>query len=187
MTEIWEPVKGYKGRYEVSSLGRVKSIARLVKRPGSPKGDQRRTERLLALHPNPKGYFTVRLSKRSVWRTRTVHRLVAVAFILNPENKPQLNHKNGVKTDNQVKNLEWATNQENQDHAWAIGLNRCRPKWLVTCPELQLSAEGIRGMVDLLRLRGYPAKANGIQRAMWDGGKHQGLRFTAKEINDAAN
>lgn len=188
MKETWRPVVGYKGFYEVSSLGQVKSVARLTKRPGSIRGDARRKAILLKLHPNPKGYFTVKLSKgKGTQRTITVHRVVALAFIPNPKRKPQLNHLNGIKTDNRVSNIEWATNRENQLHAWAIGLQRRRPKYLVTCTDLGLIALGAEGMASLLRDTGYPtASSNGVQRSMSDGGTHLGMNFTCEEIDYAA-
>ncbi len=72
------------------------------------------------------GYLYVTLSKDNEAKTSTVHRLVAKTFIPNPKNKPQINHKNGIKSDNRVQNLEWVTNQENQIHAFKTGISRGR-------------------------------------------------------------
>lgn len=77
-------------------------------------------------YPNTKGYPLVDLSQNR--RSVKVHRLVAIAFIPNPKNKPQVNHINGIKTDNRVENLEWVTNSENQLHAIKIGLKRSLSK-----------------------------------------------------------
>ena len=68
------------------------------------------------------GYYKVILTNNGVRKEFTIHRLVAKAFIPNPENKPTVNHKNGIKTDNNVNNLEWATIKENQIHKWENGL-----------------------------------------------------------------
>jgi hypothetical protein len=111
MQEEWKIIEGSKSRfgmpYWVSNQGRFKN----------PYG------RILCLHSHPKGYHTVQIPKRdnAGYRTQT-HRLVALAFIPNPNNYPQVNHINGMKTDNRVENLEWCTNKQNAHHAIANGL-----------------------------------------------------------------
>lgn len=70
-----------------------------------------------------KGYLRISLSKKSNKKTFKIHRLVAMHYILNIDNKPQVNHKNGIKADNRLENLEWATASENTKHAYDTGLN----------------------------------------------------------------
>ena len=112
MEEIWKDIKGYEGYYQISNLGRVKSLSRKY----SPK------ERILKNQYDKDGYYEIGLTKNKKKQYFRVHRLVAQAFIFNIKNKPQVNHKNGIKDDNRVENLEWCTNQENEKHAYNIGL-----------------------------------------------------------------
>src|SRR5699024_6647562 len=116
--EIWKEIEGYPF-YKVSNLGRVKSIDRIVEDCNGIKFHKKGI--MLRQHINYKGYLLVTIygEKR---RTHAAHRLVAKTFIPNPENKSQVNHKDGNKLNNRVENLEWCTNQENQKHAWDIGL-----------------------------------------------------------------
>lgn len=117
MQEEWRDIAGLEGRYQVSNFGRVKSLDREEYRRDAHGGHAtfRYRGRLLSLVKNSKGYNIVPLGKNRPWVS--VHRLVAEAFIPNPENKPFINHIDGVRTNNRVANLEWCTNQENQIHA----------------------------------------------------------------------
>lgn len=107
MTEEWRDVVGYEGYYQVSTHGRVRSVDRFDDR-----GFHQRSC-ILKSNDNGKGYRTVGLTKKSKGKRVKVHRLVAQAFIPNPENKPFVNHKDETRDNNNVDNLEWVTHKEN--------------------------------------------------------------------------
>lgn len=119
-SEVWKDVVGHKGRYKVSNLGRVKSLPRMSMYKGVPNA-RRVGFRILKLECRKDGYYAVSLYKNSIRTHELVHRLVALAFIPNLLNKLEVNHKNGIKTDNQIGNLEWATPKENSQHATRNG------------------------------------------------------------------
>ena len=111
MEEIWKPIKGAVKGHEVSSLGRVRNRkGRLLKTPSYG-------------HGTKDWYAHLNLNINGTSKTFYVHRLVAEAFLQNKENKPDINHKNGVKSDNRVENLEWVTESENTRHSWANGFH----------------------------------------------------------------
>lgn len=118
--EIWKSVVGLEGYYEVSNLGRVRSIDRVVQ--GGRWGTEKRKGQDKMACIDKYGYPKVGLWKNGSLLTITVHRLVATAFIPNKENKATVNHIDGCKTNNIVSNLEWATNKENKVHAAINGL-----------------------------------------------------------------
>lgn len=118
MKEIFVDIKGYEGLYQVSNFGRVKSLPSPIKLPHG--GFGMRKEKFLK--PGTiKGYLGVVLTKDSINKGFSVHRLVATAFINNPENKEQVNHINSIKKDNRVENLEWVTRSENLIHSYNAG------------------------------------------------------------------
>lgn len=105
MTEIWKSVVGYEGIYEVSNLGNVRNV--------NWRGLGYRN---LALARDKDGYLMVTLCNNGIQRVARVHRMVANAFIENPYNKPQVNHKDENKTNNKIDNLEWVNSFENNNH-----------------------------------------------------------------------
>lgn len=111
MKEIWKPIEEYERLYEVSNLGNVKSL---------PRNGTIKKAKLLRVNVKKSGYVNVVLTKNNKKKTFRLHRLVAKAFIPNPQNKPQVNHKNGIKTDNTASNLEWATSSENVRHKYNV-------------------------------------------------------------------
>lgn len=117
--EKWKSVKGFKGVYDISNLGRLRSCKRVIK----SKGDGVRTvEEVILKGYLCKGYIHVRLSNGKVKVRASIHRLVAQAFKRNPKNKPYVNHLNGIKDDNRASNLVWSTPSENVQHAYDTGL-----------------------------------------------------------------
>lgn len=99
-SEIWKDIDGFDGRYQVSTWGRVRSLKGVLKP-----------------YKNDKGYLKVGLMKNGKNHKKRVNRLVAMAFIPNPENKPQVDHIDGNKENNSITNLRWVDNNENRKHS----------------------------------------------------------------------
>lgn len=117
----WSEVKGYEGLYEVSDTGLVRGINRFVDLPNGTKRFVKGKQ--IKSRTNNYGYIEVRLSKNGTCRTHFVHRLVAMAFIPNIDDMPQVNHLSGEKHDNTINNLEWTDASGNALHAYKNGLN----------------------------------------------------------------
>ena len=123
MKEIWKEIPTYENLYEVSNLGRVRSLGKVViKDNHGTTCTAYYKPQILAQRYHPSGYLLVNLNKGLNETTYRVHRLVAESFIKNPDNKPYINHINGIKDDNRVENLEWVTPSENNYHAYNTGL-----------------------------------------------------------------
>lgn len=114
MCEIWKDIKGYEGLYQVSSLGRVRSLDRLVVYKNGKKCLHK--GKLLIGTDNGRGYLIVNLRKDGVRKSFLIHRLVAEAFIPNPDNKLTVDHMNRNRADNRMDNLRWATRLEQADN-----------------------------------------------------------------------
>jgi hypothetical protein len=116
MEEVWRDVKDFEGLYQVSNIGNVK---RLV-------SERVFAERLIGRSIDKDGYVKRILSRKGKNYNFREHRLVASAFIENPQNKATINHINGIRDDNRVENLEWNTNLENKQHAVSSGLTNLK-------------------------------------------------------------
>lgn len=121
MEEIWKDIPGYEGYYQVSNMGRVKSVERMtpvIMTDGrSPYVRRKREEiKTTPVYGNG-GYCQIMLYKCNVGKMFQVHRLVCIAFLPNPNGLPCVNHKNGIKTDNRLDNLEWCSYSDNLLHS----------------------------------------------------------------------
>ena len=111
MEEVWKDVVGYEDKYQISNLGRIRSLK-------DTHGNYK--ERLLNPTPNLRGYLGQCVSKDGIKKRITIHRLVAQTFIPNPNNYPEVNHKDEDKNNNSVSNLEWCTRLYNINYGTGI-------------------------------------------------------------------
>lgn len=134
--EIWKPILCFDNNYEISSFGRV-----------------RKEDHIRKTEVGKTGYERLTLFKgRKVFKKYSVHRLVAMHFIPNPENKPQVNHKNGIKTDNRLENLEWVSKSENMIHAIKKGLHK--PKISENCTKACVEVNS-KKVIDIVTKKVY--------------------------------
>lgn len=148
MTEIWRDIVGYEGLYQVSNLGRVKSLDKY-----DNKG-RFHAERIKSQVNNGKGYLIVNLKHNGKQRMRTVHRLVAEAFIANPNNYEDVNHIDGNKENNQVDNLEFCTHRSNMLHAVKFGLHTKFGERKVLCVETGMIFDSIKSAEQWIGVKG---------------------------------
>lgn len=137
--EIWIDIKGFEGAYQISNLGSVRSLDRVV----TDKNGNLKTVkgRMLSLINHTGGYLTTKIGKAG---NRYIHRLVAEAFLIKPEGKTEVNHIDGNKKNNTVENLEWVTPSENQLHSKATGIAPTGENH----PQAKLSNEDVQYIID---------------------------------------
>lgn len=181
--EWWKDTVNIDG-YEISSLGQLRSKDRTIKREGQ--GDFFKAGQPIKSYKTPKGYLRVGLSQDGKLINKFLHVLVAEAFIPNPDNKPFVNHMDGIKTNNAISNLEWVTSSENQIHAYDTGLKDPNTKYIVKCVDLDIITDGTNQMEKELRKRGYEkASASGVWASINnDNRKHLDLTFEGYLIEE---
>lgn len=127
--EIWQDLEGYEGIYEVSSFGQIRSYPRQGTKGG-----------IMVGHADKKGYINITLRKDGIQQTQKLHRLIAKTFIPNPNNLPEVNHKDENKLNNRIDNLEWCTTAYN--HEYGTRTLRCGKP--VICVETNITYAGAR-------------------------------------------
>lgn len=145
LEEIFKDIQNYEGLYQISNYGNVKSVDRYVlhKRYGNMHVKECIMKCFLV-----EGYLYVRLCKNSKHKTFKIHRIVMTHFVLNPNNFLEVNHIDGVKTNNHIDNLEWCTRSHNEKHAHKIGLKNFKGK---NAPNIKLTEEKIKEIKELLK------------------------------------
>lgn len=118
--EIWKDIKGFEGYYQISNLGRIRSLDRIIEMKN---GKTRKVKgKILKQSTSVHGYKVVCFRRNGKKENFRVHRLIGEAFIDNQDNKPFINHIDGDKSNNDISNLEWCTAKENANHAYEFGL-----------------------------------------------------------------
>lgn len=128
--EVWRTIAGYEGKYFISNFGRVKSV--FISKDRNLSISKKPVDKVRILKPQlENGYYMIRLCNGAKnTKQYLIHRLIAIAFIPNPENLPIINHKNAIRTDNRIENLEWCTWSHNSKHAWNFHGMKTHPSFI---------------------------------------------------------
>lgn len=126
MEEIWKDIPNYEGIYQASTLGNIRSLGftHEINNQWGSTCIRHKKGRVLKQHINTAGYYSVQLCKDGMTKRMMTHRLIAITFLLNPENKREVNHKDSNRLNNNLNNLEWVTSKENTNHYIKLGRKR---------------------------------------------------------------
>jgi len=157
--ETWKDIPSFEGYYQVSDFGRIRSIPRTMFRKGTT-SPIRYKGRILKQHMNPDGYMRISFSKDCEPFSFAVHRLVAISFIQNPNNLPDVNHKDWVRNNNIVSNLEWSTEADNVSYSYSKpyfvnkrkGKNCCKISKPIICTNTDMRFSSIHEAARLLKI-----------------------------------
>ena len=181
MNEIWKEIPGYEGYFEVSNFGNFRSLDRIIKYKNN--GFRKYPGKMLKVEQMQDGYQRIVLMKDAIKKRYMCHRLVALAFIDNPNNLPQVNHKDGIKNNNHVDNLEWCTQSQNERHSINTlgktmkGKTNSKP---VYCLELDRNFES---MSQAIKFLGNRACIEGLKKAIIANRPYHGYNFSFIECS----
>lgn len=120
MNELWKDIPNYEGLYQASNMGNIRSLDKIVPKWNKPY-KRKIKGRVLKKHKANGGYNVVALHKNKNQKTYKVSRLIGITWKDNPDNKPEINHKNSIRTDDRAENIEWCTRSENVKHSYDKG------------------------------------------------------------------
>lgn len=176
INEIWKEIPGYEGYFEVSNLGNFRSKDRMVKYKNN--GLRKYPGKPLKVEQMQDGYQRIVLMKEAIKKRYMCHRLVALTFIPNPNNYPQVNHIDGVRNNNCIDNLEWCTQSQNELHSVRVlgksmkGKTNSKP---VYCKELDKNFKSMKQAIEYL---GNHACIEGLKKAINANRLYHGYTFS---------
>jgi hypothetical protein len=173
--EIWKEVKGYEGLYEASNLGNIKRLPSVIRYKSN--GTRNYPGKMLIQERMLDGYLRIVLSKNGNHKRFMSHRLIAETFIPNPYNKPYINHKNGVKSDNRIENLEWCSQEENEQHAVKVLGKTMVGKTYpckILCIDTGITYKSMKKCVEHI---GHHACIEGLKKAINANRKYHGQKY----------